>query len=96
MVELIVLDIVDDAFIVQNQNLSLQISKRATFFCDMSTLMYFKKNILDKTLKHLWYKAFSEFADQHYFTQSITETELHALTDMEGKSPSQQKKGQAV
>lgn len=62
----------------------------------MYALMHFKKNILDETLKHLWYKAFSEFADQHCYTQSIMETELHALTEMEGKSQSQQKKGQAA
>lgn len=62
----------------------------------MSALMHFKKNFLDETLKHLWYKAFSEFADQHCYTQSIMETELHALTEMEGKSQSQQKKGQAA
>lgn len=57
-----------------------------------------KKDLKNYILHHtdLWYKASSEFADQHCYTQNISETELHALTEMEGKSPSQQKKGQVT
>lgn len=65
----------------------------------MSALMHFKKRTLKNDKLHhtdLWCKAFSEFADQHCNTQNISETELHALTEMEGKSLSQQKKGQVT
>lgn len=96
MFGLVALDIVDDAFVVQNQNRLLQISKRTTFFLWYVCFNAFQKEYLRQNIETFVVRSFSEFADQHCYTQSIMETELHALTEMEGKSQSQQKKGQAV
>lgn len=100
--DLVGLVVLDGAFIVQNQNLLLQISnnKKKLFLWYVCFNAFQKEDLRQNIEKYklhhtdLWHEAFSEFADQHCYTQNITKTELHALTEMEGKSQSQQKKGQ--